>query len=125
MHITETTSLQPVVAGIVAMSDGRLGATVAAVIGLVGTVIGGLALARGAGRARSGTDVGVVGRLGRAGVALGLGATAVVLGAVFLVTADGGLGTGNGLGGAIVALALGVIASVLGGLARARGREVV
>lgn len=120
MQITETTFLQPVVAGIVAMSGGRLGATAAALIGLVGIVIGGLALGRG----RSAADIGAVGGLSRAGAALGLGATAVVLGAVFLATADGGLGTGNGLGGAVVAVALGLIAMVLGGLARARRRDV-
>ena len=124
MDITETTSLQPVVAGIVAMSGGRLGATLAALIGLVGAVIGGLALARRACRARAGADIGATGGPGRAGTAVGLGATAVVLGAVFLTTADGGLGSGDGVGGAFVAVALGLIAMILGGLARARGRDV-
>jgi hypothetical protein len=47
----------------------------------------------------------------------------VVLGAVVLATADGGLGTGNGLGGAVVALVVGLIGMVLGGLALARLRR--
>lgn len=120
MDINETT-FPPVVAEILAMSAGRVGATVAAVIGLIGTVVGGMALARARGRRGPGS---APGGQGRPGSALALGAVAVVLGAVYAATADGGLGTGNGLGGAVVAVVLGLIAMALGGLARARGRGV-
>ena len=120
MRTTIATSFQPVVAGILAMSAGRLGATTAAVIGLIGTVFGGLALARSAGRHRVDADAGAATGLPRATVALVLGPIALGVGGLVAATADGGLGTGNGLGGAIVAIALGLIATVLGGLARGR-----
>jgi hypothetical protein len=45
---------------------------------------------------------------------------AVAVGALVAVTADGGLGTGNGLGGSIVAMFVGLIATTVGGLALAR-----
>ncbi|MEU4997954.1 DUF6223 family protein [Streptomyces sp. NPDC021622] len=104
-------------ADVYSMSAGRLGATTAAVLGLIGVVIGGLALARPAGRIGTGT-----GWLG-AGAALAAGLTAVALGGLVTATADGGLGTGNGLGGAVVALVVGLIAIVIGGLALARARR--
>jgi hypothetical protein len=127
MHINDPTSLQPALAGIFAVSGGRLGATASAFVGLVGTVVGGMALARATGRVRAGTatgDAGGLGGPGGAALALALGLTGTVLGAVFVATADGGLGTGNGLGGAVLAVVLGLTATLLGGLARARGREV-
>jgi hypothetical protein len=95
----------------------RLWATTAAVLALVGVVIGGLALARSAGRIGSGN-----GRMG-AIVALVAGLIAVVNGGLVLATADGGPGTGNGVVGAIVALVLGVIGMVLGRQALARSRR--
>ena len=49
--------------------------------------------------------------------------SSVVLGALFLVTADGGPGTGNGVVGSLVALVVGPVAIVLGGLARSRARR--
>jgi hypothetical protein len=110
-------SVQPAAASIYAMSSGRLGATVAAVLGLIGVVIGGLALARPAGRFGTGS-----GRLG-AVVALAAGLIAMALGGLVVATSDGGIGTGNGLGGAIVALVVGLIAMVLGGLALAHSRR--
>jgi hypothetical protein len=121
MRTTIATSIQPVVAGIFDMSAGRLGASTAAVIGLIGVVLGGLALARSAGRHRFDTGAGAAAGLRRATVALVLGPIAIGLGGLVAATADGELGAGNGLGGAIVAIVLGLIASVLGGLARARG----
>jgi uncharacterized protein DUF6223 len=90
-------------------STGRLGAIVAAVLGLAGVLVGGLALRRPASRLGTGS-----GRLG-AGVALLAGLVGMALGGLVAATADGGVGTGNGLGGAFVALALGLIAAVLGG----------
>jgi hypothetical protein len=124
MQINDATLIQPVVAATYDLSAGRLGASAAAVIGLSGTVIGGLALARSTGRTRSGVGIGATGRHGRATVSLVLGLIAMVVGGLVAATADGGLGTGNGLGGAVVALVLGLIATVLGGLARVRSREV-
>ena len=95
----------------------RLWATTAAVLALVGVVIGGLALARSAGRIGTGN-----GRMG-AIVALVAGLIAVVNGGLALATADGGPGTGNGVVGAIMALVRGVIGIVLSRLALPRSRR--
>jgi hypothetical protein len=46
MQTNEATLAQPVVASVFAMSSGRLEAVVAAVVGLIGVVLGGLARAR-------------------------------------------------------------------------------
>jgi hypothetical protein len=110
-------SVQPAAASVFAISSGRLGAIVAAVLGLIGVVIGGLALARPAGRTGTGS-----GRLG-ALVALVAGLIGMALGGLVVATSAGGIGTGNGLGGALVALVVGLIAMVLGGLALARSRR--
>jgi Family of unknown function (DUF6223) len=95
----------------------RIAASLAAVVGLIGAVIGGLALARSAGRIGTGT--------GRRGgiVALVMGPIGVVIGGLVVATADGGLGTGNGLGGGVVAMVVGLIGIALGGLALARARR--
>ena len=122
MHTTESALVHPVTASVLAMSSGRLGAVVASVVGLIAIVIGGRALARSAGRARSAGGIGNGGAGG--GVAIVLGLIGVVLGGLIVATADGGLGTGNGLGGAVVAMVLGTIGIVLGGLARARTRRL-
>ena len=107
--------LQPA-ASVYAMSFGRIGALVAALVGLTGVVIGGLAL-RSAGRVGAGS--------GRSGaiVALVAGLIGVALGGLVVAAADGGIGTGNGVAGAIVALVLGLIGVALGGLALARSRR--
>jgi hypothetical protein len=99
------------------MTPERIAASVAAVVALVGAVIGGLALARSAGRIGAGN--------GRrpAIVALVLGPIGLVIGGLVVATADGGLGTGNGLGGGVVAMVVGLIGVVLGGLALARSRR--
>lgn len=103
--------------GVIGPGSGRAVASLAAVVGLIGVVIGGLALARSAGRIGTGN-----GRNG-AIVALVLGLIGTVLAALHLATSTGGIGTGNGRGGAIVALVLGLIGIVLAGLARARSRR--
>ena len=108
---------QPAAASFYTMSPGRIGAIVAAVVGLIGAVIGGLALSRSAGRISTGN-----GRRG-AVVALVLGPIGLVVGGLVVATADGGLGTGNGLGGGIVAMMVGLIGMALGGLALARSRR--
>ena len=90
----------------------RLWATVVAVLGLVGVVIGGLALRRSAGNGKS-----------SAVVALVAGLIAAVNGGLNLAVAPGGLGSGNGVADGAAAVVLGLIAMVLGGLALARSRR--
>jgi hypothetical protein len=108
----------PVIAAITIMGSGRVGPTASAVLGLIGTVIGMRALNRARGRAPVSSDVAVERRGAEA--ALLLGVVALALGGLFLATADGGPGTGNGVVGSAAAIVLGVTALVLGGLARAR-----
>ena len=95
----------------------RLWATAAAGLGLLGVIIGGLALARPA--SRRGTGSGRVGAIG----SLVAGLLAVINGALVLALATGGPGSGNGVVGGAAALVLGLIAMVLGGLALARSRR--
>jgi hypothetical protein len=95
----------------------RLWATMAAVLSLVGVVIGALALARPA--SRFGTASGRLGAI----VALVAGLIAVVNGGLNLAIATGGPGTGNGVVGGAAAFVLGLIALALGGLALARCRR--
>ena len=104
-------------ASVYTISPGRIGAIAAAVVGLIGAVIGGLALSRSAGRIGTGN-----GRRG-AIVALVLGPIGLVIGGLVVATADGGLGTGNGLGGGIVSMMVGLIGMALGGLALSRSRR--
>jgi Family of unknown function (DUF6223) len=86
---------QPPAVSVYTLTPERIAATVAAVVGLIGAVIGGLALARSAGRLGIGH-----GRRG-AIVALVMGPIGLVIGDLVVATADGGLGTGNGLGGGV------------------------
>jgi hypothetical protein len=72
------------------LTAGRLWSLVAALLGLAGVVIGGLALARSAGRIGTGT-----GRRG-AIVALVAGLAGTVIGGLVVAAADGGPGTGYG-----------------------------
>ncbi|WP_280253866.1 DUF6223 family protein, partial [Nocardia abscessus] len=104
-------------ASVSAMSSGRLGASVAAVVGLIGVGVGGSALTRSTRRFGTGNS------RNAALVALVAGLLAVALGGLIVATADGGIGTGNGLGGALVALVVGSISMVIGGLAIARARS--
>jgi hypothetical protein len=108
---------QPPAVGVYTLTPERIAATVAAVVGLIGAVIGGLALARSAGRIGTGN-----GRRG-AIVALVMGPIGVVIGGLVVATADGGLGTGNGLGGGVVAMVVGLIGMALGRLALVRSRR--
>ena len=94
----------------------RLWATTAAVLALVGVVIGGLALRRSSGRTGTGN--------GRVGVvALVAGLIAVANGGLNLAIAKGGPGSGNGVVGGAAGLVLGLLAMALGGLALARSRR--
>ena len=105
----------PATTTVYGLTPRRLWATTAAVLALVGVVIGGLALVRRA--SRFGTAS------GRAIVALVAGLIAVVNGGLNLTIATGGPGTGNGVVGGAGALVLGLIAMALGGLALARSRR--
>ena len=107
---------QPPAARAYTLTPERVAASAAAVVGLIGAVIGGLALARAS---RTGVGNGRRGAL----VALVLGPIGLVIGGVVVATADGGLGTGNGIAGGIVAMMVGLIGMGLGGLALARSRR--
>jgi hypothetical protein len=109
-------SAQPAV-NAYALTPKRVMASGAAVTGLIGAVIGGLALARSAGRIGAST-----GRRG-ALVALVLGPIALVMGGLVVATADGGVGTGNGLAGGVVAMLMGLVGMALGGLSLSRSRR--
>ncbi|MFZ3572437.1 DUF6223 family protein [Streptomyces sp. BH097] len=90
----------------------RVWATSAALLGLVGLVVAGLALVRADRRYAVGAQA--------------AGLVAVVIGVLNLALADGGPGTGNGVVGGAVALVLGVAAAAVGRLARRRaGRDGV
>jgi hypothetical protein len=93
----------------------RMVASTAAVIALSAVIIGGLALARSARRIGTGRRGAIA--------ALVLAPIGLVIGAVVVATADGGLGTGNGFGGGIVAMMVGLIGVALGGLALTRSRR--
>ena len=111
-HVSE-----PAATTVYGLTPRRLWATTAAVLALVGVVIGGLALARSA--SRFGTASGRLGAI----VALMAGLMAVVNGVLNLAIANGGPGTGNGVVGGAAAFVLGLIALALGGLALARCRR--
>jgi hypothetical protein len=98
----------------IGVGSGRLLPTVAAVVGLIGVVIGGSALARSrrAGSARL--------RSVAAGVA---GVISVVVGGLHAANSAGGFGTGNGLAGAIVGIVVGLISMALGASAWVRSRR--
>ncbi|MFF4764154.1 DUF6223 family protein [Streptomyces sp. NPDC001292] len=104
-------------AAVYSVTTGRLVGGTAALVALAGVVIGGLALARSAGR------VGAGNRRSRAIVAMVAGLFGLVVGALNLAVADGGPGTGNGVVGGALALVLGLIAAVLGRLALTRSRR--
>ena len=99
------------------IGSGRLVPSVAAVVGLIGVVLGGLALARSAGRISSGN------RRRWAVAAAVAGVISLAVGGLHAANSAGGFGTGNGLAGAIVAIVAGLISIVLGGLALARSRR--
>ena len=94
----------------------RLWATAATALGLVGVVIGGLALRRSR---RNGTGNRRVGPI----VALVAGLIAVVNGGLNLAVATGGPGSGNGVIGGAAALVLGLIAMAFAAVALAHSRH--
>jgi hypothetical protein len=112
-----------IIASIRVMGSGRLGPTVSALLGLIGAVIGGLAITRASGRNVASSGVATFIERNGANAALVLGVISLALGGLFLATADGGPGTGNGVVGSIAAIVLGLIALALSGLAHARERD--
>lgn len=104
-------------ASVYTITPGRLGAIVAALLGLTGLVIGGLALLRPTGR--FGTGSGPLGAM----VALAAGLIGIIVGGLVVATSDAGIGTGNGRAGAYVALVVGTAATVLGGFAMTRAAK--
>ena len=100
-----------ILAAELSLGTGRTIPSVAALVGLVSVIAGGIALLRPA-----------TGRIG-APVSLLLGVISAAVGGLHAAYAAGGVGTGNGLAGAIVAVALGLIGIVLGALALARSRR--
>ena len=110
-------SVQPAAATVYNMTPERIAASTAALVGLIGAVIGGLALARSAGRIGNGN------RRRGAIMALVLGPIGLVVGGLVVATADSGVGTGKGLAGGVVAMTVGLIGMALGGLALARSRR--
>jgi hypothetical protein len=99
------------------LTTGRLVGSVAALVALAGVVVGGLALARSAGRIGHGQRGAIV--------ALVAGLTGMVIGGLVVAAADGGPGTGYGIVGGFAALAIGLIATILGWLALARSRRTI
>ncbi|WP_406074646.1 DUF6223 family protein [Micromonospora sp. NBC_01638] len=96
------------------LTGDRVVATAAALVALAGAFIGGLALARSTNGNAKWTSA----------VALAAGGIGIVAGALVVVTADGGPGTGNGIVGGYAALGLGLTAALLGGIALARTRRI-
>jgi hypothetical protein len=111
-------SEEPSAVSVYTFTPERMAATVAAVVGLISAVIGGMALARSS-AGRTGTSNGRRGAI----AALVMGPVGLVIGGLVVITSDGGLGTGNGLGGGVVAMLVGLIGIALGGLARTRSRR--
>jgi hypothetical protein len=109
---------EPAATTVQGLTPRRLWATTVIVLALVAVVIGGLALARPAGRFGAAS-----GRIG-AIVPLVAGTIAAVNGGLVLAVASGGPGTGNGVVGGAAALVLGVIGTGLGALALARSRRI-
>jgi hypothetical protein len=106
MHIIAALHAPALVA--VAVPGGRLGPTIAALVGVAAVVVGWATLRR--------HDRFSVAPL----TVVGTGAATVAAGVVFLLLADGGPGTGNGVVGSSAAIVLGLAAIVLGARARAR-----
>ncbi|GAA4288330.1 DUF6223 family protein [Georgenia daeguensis] len=102
--------------GAYTFTTARFWATAAALLALAATVLAALARARAArGRGEGGRRAAVV------ALVAGLGAAAG--GAVTLLVADGGPGTGNGVVAGGAAVVLGLAAVVLGGRVLARSRR--
>lgn len=109
---------EPATTTVHGLTTGRLWATTAAVLALVGVGVGSLALRRSVRRIGPGN-----GNKG-AFVALAAGLIAGINGGLNVALANGGPGTGNGVVGGAVALVLGLTAMALGGWVLARSRRL-
>lgn len=89
------------------LGAGRIIPTAAAMLGLIGAVLGGLSLRR--------RHVNHSSQLG-ARVAAVAGLIGLVVGGLHTLNSAGGFGTGNGLAGALAAIGLGAVSIVLGSL---------
>jgi len=109
---------EPAAATVYGPTARRVWATGAAVLALVGVIIGALALVR---------SVRGMGNYGRRGAVMALvtGPIASLNGGLVLAVATGGPGSGNGVVGGAAALVLGLIATILGGVVLSRPRRVV
>jgi hypothetical protein len=112
--VAVNTLVQPPAGPVYTVTPERIVASAAVVAGLVGACVGGFALIRSVRRIGDG-------RRG-AMVALAVCPISVITGTLVVVTADGGVGTGNGVAGAVVAVTVGLIGMVLGGIALTRSR---
>ncbi|MCK2220098.1 DUF6223 family protein [Actinomadura sp. ATCC 31491] len=108
-HLLAAALAQPV--GAYTLTSGRLWSLVAVLLGLIGVVAGGLALARARARRRG------------AVVALAAGLACAVIGGLVVAAAEGGPGTGYGIVGGWAALGLGLLAVALGALTLIRSRR--
>jgi hypothetical protein len=93
------------------LGSGRLVPSVAAIIGLIGAAVGGVALVRS--RRVSTRPAG-------GSVAISFGIVALVIGGLHASKSAGSIGTGNGLAGAYAAMGLGLASMTLGMLTHAR-----
>jgi len=109
---------EPAASTVYGLTVRRLWASAAALLALLGVIVGGLALTRPV--SRLGNRSGPV----RATLALVVGLIAATNGALNLAVANGGPGTGNGVVGGAAAFVLGLIAVAIGGLALARNRHI-
>jgi hypothetical protein len=109
-------SVQPAAVPASTMTPKRAAASTAVVVGLIGAVIGGLSLVRSARRIGNGGRRGAI-------VAMVLSPLGLVSGGLVVLTANGGVGTGNGLAGGVVAMMVGAIGMALGGLTLVRSRR--
>jgi len=111
-HVSE-----PAASTVYGLTVRRLWATAAAVLALVGVVVGGLALVRPV--SRVGTASGPLGAI----LPLVVGLIAAINGGLNLAVATGGPGNGNGVVGGAAAFVLGLISVATGGLALTRSRS--
>jgi hypothetical protein len=109
---------EPAATTVTGLTLRRLWATTAAMLALVGLVVGAIALVWP--RSRVGFASGQLGAI----LALAAGLIAAMNGGLNLAVANGGPGTGNGVVGAAAAFVLGLLAVAIGGLALARRRRI-
>ena len=112
--VAQATSRSPDPASL-GMTSGRLVATSAALVALIGAVVGGVTLVRPAGIFGTSIVRLVAVLAGLMGVAIG----------GYLVATTSNFGTGGGRAGAVVALVLGLLAVALGVMALSRSRRAI